>query len=111
MSWSSNNDDNSPWGKSSSNNKRKPYNGSGGGNNDDFFDNFQEKLKGFFPKKNKPASLSAIILILLAIWGASGFYRVGTDEQGVVTRFCPEWYQRYRTKIINANDNEMALAA
>ena len=88
MSWSSNNDDNSPWGKSSSNNKRKPYNGSGGGNNDDFFDNFQEKLKGFFPKKNKPASLSAIILILLgAIWGASGFYRVGTDEQGVVTRF------------------------
>ena len=87
MSWSSNNDDNSPWGKSSSNNKRKPYNGSGGGNNDDFFDNFQEKLKGFFPKKNKPASLSAIILILLGIWGASGFYRVGTDEQGVVTRF------------------------
>ena len=87
MSWSSNNDDNSPWGKSSSNNKRKPYNGSSGGNNDDFFDNFQEKLKGFFPKKNKPASLSAIILILLGIWGASGFYRVGTDEQGVVTRF------------------------
>ena len=56
------------------------------GNNDDFFDNFQEKLK-VFPKKNKPASLSAILLILLAIWGASGFYRVGTDEQGVVTRF------------------------
>ena len=44
-------------------NKRKPYNGSGGGNNDDFFDNFQEKLKGIFPKKNKPASLSAVILI------------------------------------------------
>ena len=26
-------------------------------------------------------------------------------------KLCPEWYQRYRTKIINANDNEMALAA
>ena len=52
MSWSSNNDDNSPWGKSSSN-KRKPYNGSGGANNDDFFDNIQEKLKGFFPKKKQ----------------------------------------------------------
>ena len=85
MSWSSNNDDNSPWGKSSSN-KRKPYNGSGGANNDDFFDNIQEKLKNFF-QKNKPASVSGIILILIAIWGASGFYRVGTDEQGVVTRF------------------------
>ena len=87
MSWSSNNDDNSPWGKSSSGNK-KPFNGSGGrGNNDDFFDNFQERLKSFFPKKNKPANLSAAIIILLAIWGISGFYRVGTDEQGVVTRF------------------------
>ena len=31
--------------------------------------------------------MSGIILILIAIWGASGFYRVGTDEQGVVTRF------------------------
>ena len=54
--------------------------------NDDFFDNFQDKLRGFFPKKN-PASLSVIILIIISIWALSGFYRVGTDEQGVVTRF------------------------
>ena len=67
MSWSSNNDDNSPWGKSSSN-KKKPYNGSEGGNNDDFIDNLQEKLKGYFPKKNKPASLSAIILITILLY-------------------------------------------
>ena len=26
-------------------------------------------------------------MILIALWTVSGFYRVGTDEQGVVTRF------------------------
>ena len=26
-----------------------------------------------------------------------------------IIKKCPEWYQRYRTKNINANDNEMAL--
>jgi len=87
MSWSSNNDDDSPWGKNSKDNSKSSYNGSGRkNNNDDFFDNFQDKLKGLFPKKN-PASLSLILLILVSIWAISGFYRVGTDEQGVVTRF------------------------
>ena len=48
---------------------RKPYNGSEGGNNDDFIDNFQEKLKGYFPKKNKPASLSAVNFDLIGNLG------------------------------------------
>merc|ERR1712093_872515 len=39
-----------------------------------------------FPNKN-PASVSLIFTIILIIWFLSGFYRVGTDEQGVVTRF------------------------
>jgi membrane protease subunit HflK len=87
MSWSSNNGDDSPWGKNSKDNSKSSYNGSGRkNNNDDFFDNFQDRLKNLFPKKN-PASFSLILLILVSIWTLSGFYRVGTDEQGVVTRF------------------------
>ena len=88
MSWSSNNDDDSPWGKSSKDSK-KSYNGSGStgdGGNDDPFKNIQDRLKKFFPNKN-PASLSLVLLIILGFWAISGFYRVGTDEQGVVTRF------------------------
>ena len=89
MVWSSNNDDDSPWGKSK---KKSPnFNGSGdvppgGGDGDDYLKNLQDRFKKFFPNKN-PASISLIITVLLAIWSLSGFYRVGTDEQGVVTRF------------------------
>jgi len=86
MSWSSNNDDDSPWGKKGKD-KESSYNGSGGNQgDDDFLKSFQEKLKKMFPNKN-PASVSLIFTIILIIWFLSGFYRVGTDEQGVVTRF------------------------
>ena len=53
---------------------------------DDYFKSFQDKLKNMFPKNN-PTSLGLVVVILLFIWTLSGFYRVGTDEQGVVTRF------------------------
>ena len=90
MVWSSNNNDgDSPWGKSNKN-KSSNFNGSGdippGGGGDDYLKNLQDRLKKLFPNKS-PASVSLIILILLGIWSLSGFYRVGTDEQGVVTRF------------------------
>ena len=84
MSWSSN-DNNSPWGKKPKDN-RKSSESSGDGYNDDYFKGIQDKLKDLFPKNN-PASLSLFIIIILAVWTLSGFYRVGTDEQGVVTRF------------------------
>tara|TARA_B100001027_G_scaffold64990_1_gene44098 strand:- start:6684 stop:7814 length:1131 start_codon:yes stop_codon:yes gene_type:complete len=89
MVWSSNNDDDSPWGKSKK--KSSNFNGSGdippgNGGGDDYLKNLQDRFKKFFPNKN-PASVSLIITVLLAIWSLSGFYRVGTDEQGVVTRF------------------------
>ena len=87
MSWSSNNGDDSPWGRNAKEKSKSSYNGSGNNQGgDDFFDNFQDKLRGLFPKKN-PASLSVILLIIVSVWALSGFYRVGTDEQGVVTRF------------------------
>ena len=84
MSWSSN-DNNSPWGKKPKDN-RKSSESSGDGYSDDYFKGIQDKLKDLFPKNN-PASLSLFIIIILAVWTLSGFYRVGTDEQGVVTRF------------------------
>ena len=88
MSWSSNNGDDSPWGRNPKDEKKSSNRSSGGSNNnnDDFFDNLQNKLKDMFPNKN-PTSISFVIMILLGLWSLSGFYRVGTDEQGVVTRF------------------------
>ena len=53
----------------------------------------QEKVKKIFPGGagggfggNRKA-LAAVPLILIAVWLASGFYRVDPDEQGVVVRF------------------------
>ena len=84
MSWSSN-DNNSPWGKKPKDNKKNSSNSSDS-YGDDYIKNLQDKLRDMFPKNN-PASLSLIVIILLGLWTLSGFYRVGTDEQGVVTRF------------------------
>ena len=86
MVWSSNNDDESPWGKSKKD-KSSGFNGSGKvPPEDDYLKNLQDRLKNLFPNNN-PASFSLILTILVALWTISGFYRVGTDEQGVVTRF------------------------
>ena len=53
---------------------------------DDYFNSLQNKLKDMFPKNN-PINFYLVLLILAIVWTLSGFYRVGTDEQGVVTRF------------------------
>ncbi len=53
----------------------------------------QEKVKKIFPGGagggfgGNRKTLVAVPLILLAVWLASGFYRVQPDEQGVVLRF------------------------
>ena len=83
MSWSDNNNNNNPWGS--------PGNGSGrnpGPNIDDVIRNAQNKFKGLMPGSffGKIGPL-IILLILLLIWLASGFYRVLPDEQGVVLQF------------------------
>ena len=91
MSWSSNdNGDQSPWGgdekkRKSDDGKKNSYNS--GGDYDDYLKQFQDKLKSFFPNSKSPMSFSIILIIILTFWFGSGFYRVGTDEQGVVTRF------------------------
>ena len=89
MSWSPNDGgDQSPWGGGNKKKGSEKSNGSYNNQNDydDYLNKIQEKLKSFFSNKS-PASFSILIMIVVLIWLASGFYRVGTDEQGVVTRF------------------------
>ena len=81
----------SPWGS-------KPG-GSGNGNGsgtrreppniDDIIKNFQKTINKFLPsgRSGGGKSISLLLLVLIAIWAASGLYRVLPDEQGVVLRF------------------------
>ncbi|CAE7594451.1 hflK [Symbiodinium microadriaticum] len=49
----------------------------------------QDRFRSFIPGQGGPNSRTIILglLVLIAIWFATGFYRVNTDEQGVVLRF------------------------
>ena len=81
MSWSDNN--NNPWGSQGGGN------GSGQGPDmDNVIRDLQNKFKGFLPGsffgKLGPV---VIIVALVLIWLATGFYRVLPDEQGVVLQF------------------------
>ena len=82
MSWSDNNNNN-PWGSQGGGNGRGQ-----GPDIDNVIRDLQNKFKGFMPGsffgKLGPA---VILLALVLIWLASGFYRVLPDEQGVVLQF------------------------
>jgi membrane protease subunit HflK len=82
MSWSDNNNNN-PWGSQGGGNGRGQ-----GPDIDNVIRDLQNKFKGFMPGsffgKLGPA---VILLVLVLIWLASGFYRVLPDEQGVVLQF------------------------
>ena len=83
----------SPWGNGG--NSDGPNQGSGGErrppNIDDLAAQFQDSLKKMFSGgKNVPGGKKPIflfIIIAIALWISSGFYRVLPDEQGVVLRF------------------------
>lgn len=86
----------SPWGSGGSSGGggrgQGPWGSGGGGPRppdlEDMLRRGQDKLRGIMP--GGVGSSRGIILILLigvAIWLASGFYRVQPDEQGVVLRF------------------------
>ena len=83
MSWSDNNNNNNPWGSQGGGNGRGQ-----GPDLDNVIRDLQNKFKGFIPGsffgKLGPA---VILLALVLIWLASGFYRVLPDEQGVVLQF------------------------
>jgi membrane protease subunit HflK len=46
----------------------------------------QDKFKRFLPGGGGKM-ISLVVVVLLALWAASGFYKVEPDEQGVVLRF------------------------
>jgi membrane protease subunit HflK len=81
MSWSDNN--NNPWGSQGGGNGRGQ-----GPDMDNVIRDLQNKFKGFMPGsffgKLGPV---VIIVALVLIWLATGFYRVLPDEQGVVLQF------------------------
>ena len=80
MSWS---DNNNPWGSQGGGNGRGQ-----GPDMDNVIRDLQNKFKGFLPGsffgKLGPV---VIIVALVLIWLATGFYRVLPDEQGVVLQF------------------------
>ena len=58
---------------------------------EEFLRRSQERMKRWFPGGAKGMrGILILVLIAVAIWLASGFYRVQPDEQGVVLRF-GEW--------------------
>ena len=74
-----------PWGNGGNNNNR------GGGNEpdlDEILRKAQENLKDFMPGNFQGGKLAGlIILAIIALWLASGFYIVSPGEHGVVQRF------------------------
>jgi len=56
---------------------------------DDIIKNFQKTINKFLPggRSGGGKSVFLLLLVLIAIWVASGLYRVLPDEQGVVLRF------------------------
>ncbi|HEV7458503.1 MAG TPA: FtsH protease activity modulator HflK [Roseococcus sp.] len=79
-----------PWGG-------PPQGGGGGGGGrgpgqgpdiEEMIRNAQNAVRRFLPRGTGGGrAIGAVLLIVVAIWGASGFYRVQPDELGVVMRF------------------------
>ena len=90
----------SPWGSPGGSNRPQgpwgtpPPGGGGSGRGPDIDDAIrqaQEAVRRWLPRRMAGASggkgLAVLALLAVAAWGASGFYRVQPDEQGVVMRF------------------------
>ena len=54
---------------------------------EDFLRRSQDKLRAVLPGNLGGRGLAIIALVLVALWGFSGFFRVEPDELGVVLRF------------------------
>ncbi len=76
-----------PWGAP------QPPSGGGGGNRgpgpdlDDVIRQAQDAVRRWLPRGTGGKGLAGIAILVLALWGATGIYRVEPDEQGVVMRF------------------------
>jgi membrane protease subunit HflK len=54
---------------------------------EEFLRRSQDKLRGLLPGNLGGRGIALIVLVLLALWGFSGFFKVEPDEVGVVLRF------------------------
>jgi membrane protease subunit HflK len=54
---------------------------------EDFLRRSQDKLRAILPGNFGGRGLAILALVLIALWGFSGFFRVEPDELGVVLRF------------------------
>jgi membrane protease subunit HflK len=61
--------------------------GRGGPDLDDVIRQAQDAVRRWLPRGTGGKGLALLGLVLVALWAASGFYRVNPDEQGVVMRF------------------------
>lgn len=75
---------NNPWG-------RGPGGGGGGQNPIPDFDEMMKRLRRNIPGGGRlggsGSTLAVVLALGLAAWGLTGFYKVNSGEQGVVTRF------------------------
>lgn len=91
MAWK--NQGGGPWGGGGGGGPRGPW-GSGpqpGGPTppdlEDIIRRGQDRLRGVLPGGLGGKGGLLLVVALIAVWMLSGFYRVNTDEQGVVLRF------------------------
>jgi modulator of FtsH protease HflK len=90
MPWTNQSGGGGPWGSGS----RGPW-GSGpqqpGGSRppdlEEFLRRSQDRLRGFLPGNLGGRGIALIVLVVIVLWGFSGFFRVEPDELGVVLRF------------------------
>ncbi|MGO1118216.1 FtsH protease activity modulator HflK [Rhodovibrionaceae bacterium A322] len=99
MPWQSSGGSGGPWGggdKNSGSGGGGPWGqggGSGGGGQrppdiEEAIRKGQERLKSAMPGGfGSGKGLFLVLVILLGLWGATGFYRVQADQQGVILRF------------------------
>ena len=93
MPWNSQGGGGSPWGSGGGGRGQGPWGSGGGGgqqppNLEDMLRRGQDKLRSIMPGGvGSSRGIILVLLIAIAVWLASGFYRVQPDEQGVVLRF------------------------
>jgi len=81
-----------PWSNQGGGGNRGPWGQGPGGqqppNLEELLRQSQDKFKRFLPGGGGGAKMiGLVVLVLVGLWAASGFYKVEPDEQGVVLRF------------------------